>query len=85
MGFAAALDASRTVKGPKCSTAKVIAEMTPADLEEFNDAMTDDHVDHTSIERALLKLRTDGEIQTRIGKGAISRHRKRECSCFEES
>lgn len=85
MGFTAALDASRTVKGPQCSIAKVLAEMQPADVEEFGDAMLDNQIAHVSIERALIKMRDDKEIQTKVGKGAVGRHRKLECSCFEGS
>ena len=81
--FTAALQAARITKGPLCSVGMILEEVDAKDRAAITDALnkTIKQQQHAEIERALLKMHDDGDVETKVGRGAVGRHRKRECSC----
>jgi tartrate dehydratase beta subunit/fumarate hydratase class I family protein len=83
LGFADTL-ANHTAppdKGPPCTIGKILDEMTPDDGSALTAAIgaTSD----AAIERALSQMYERSELRTRVGAGAVGRHRRQACKCFK--
>lgn len=76
MGLRDQIKAESTLnRGPTCSVRLLFGELNAEDQAALTEALADDRVPGTAIERALLK---EGH---RLAAHVIQRHRRGMCSC----
>lgn len=74
--LAAALQAATLTNGPKCAIAMVMPQLDDADRELLSAWLAhESDPPHAVVARAL---KSEGH---EVGAGAVSRHRKGDCSC----